>query len=449
MVPRIADAEVNLLASIAATLESEYSTDEADPWAGSPFEWIKGRPSRQVGAIGEKLVAGWCAAKDFDVVRSPDSDADRIIHGYRVEVKFSTLWKGGGYKFQQVRDQRYEYLFCLGVAPFDANAWLIPKAVLFDYVIGPDSEGHEMLMSLFGGLSKAERRRLQIRTRNAMLAHAAAGRWLGGRPNYGYRLVDTDQPHPQRQKAAAGIRLRVLEPDPETAPVVRRIFELFDARVGYRSIANRLEADGLPSPGEVGPTRHPRSARVWSGSAVRAILTNPRYLGHQVAGRQRRKDELLDPADPAAGTTSRQRWQPTEAWVTSDDPAWPAIVDADLWERVNARITNTRGPQRRRPRATPGTYLLAGLVRCKVCGRSMHGATLKGNPYYRCNRVRPDYADTGHPRTTAIREYRIVSVLDDWLSQLTDAEHRQTTIATVLAADTAHAPEPPETNGPE
>jgi hypothetical protein len=132
--------------------------------------------------------------------------------------------------------------------------------------------------------------------------------------------------------------------------------------VGYRSIANRLEADGLSSPGEIGPTRHPRSAGVWSGSAVRAILTNPRYLGHQVAGRQRRKDELLDPTDPAAGTTSRQRWQPTDTWVTSEERAWPAIVDVELWKRVNARITNTRGPQRRRPRATLGTYLLAGLV---------------------------------------------------------------------------------------
>lgn len=161
--------------------------------------------------------------------------------------------------------------------------------------IDPDSEGHEMLMGLFGGLSKAERRRLQIRTRNAMLAHGAAGRWLGGRPNYGYRLVDTDQPHPQRQKATAGIKLRVLEPDRDTAPVVRRIFQLFDEGAGYRSIATILERDGLPSPGEVGPTRHPRSAGVWGGSAVRAILTNPRYLGHQVTGRQRRKDELLDP----------------------------------------------------------------------------------------------------------------------------------------------------------
>ena len=272
--------------------------------------------------------------------------------------------------------------------------------------IDPDSEGHEMLMGLFGGLSKAERRRLQIRTRNAMLAHGAVGRWLGGRPNYGYRLVDTDLPHPQRQKAAAGIRLRVLEPDPDTAPVVRRIFEMFDAGTGYRTIANVLEREGLPSPGEVGPIRHPRSAGVWGGSAVRAILTNPRYLGHQVVGWQRRRDELLDPMDPASGTTSRQRWQPTGNWVTSDEPAWPALVEPDLWERVNARITNNRGPHRRRPRAEPGVYLLAGLVRCVVCGRSMHGATLKGKPYYRCNSQRPDYADTGHPRTTAIREGR-------------------------------------------
>jgi hypothetical protein len=93
----------------------------------------------------------------------------------------------------------------------------------------------------------------------------------------------------------AGIKLRILEPDPDTAPIVRRIFELSDQGVGYRSIATILERDGLLSPGEVGPTRHPRSAGVWGGSAVRAILTNPRYLGRQVVGRQRRKDELLDP----------------------------------------------------------------------------------------------------------------------------------------------------------
>jgi site-specific DNA recombinase len=310
--------------------------------------------------------------------------------------------------------------------------------------VDPDSEGHEMLMGLFGGLSKAERRRLQTRTRNAMRAHGAAGRWLGGRPNYGYRLVDTDIPHPQRQKASAGIKLRTLVPDPETAPIVQRIFEMYDKGIGYRSIATTLESEGHPSPGEIGPVRHPRSAGVWGGSVVRTILTNPRYLGHQVVGRQKRKDELLDPLDPAAGTTSRQHWQPQDEWVLSDEPTWPALVDRELFERVNHRIQNTRGPGRRRPRAVEGKYVLAGLLRCAACGRSMHGATLKNKPYYRCNAQRPDYADTEHPKTTAVREERILDAVDDWLNQLADSRHRSATIASVLAADAAGSPEPPE-----
>lgn len=309
--------------------------------------------------------------------------------------------------------------------------------------VDPDSEGHEMLMGLFGGLSKAERRRLQTRTRNAMLAHGAAGRWLGGRPNYGYRVVDTDIPHPQRHKAVAGIRLRTLEPDPDTAPIVRRIFEMADQGFGYRTIANILEREGHLSPGEVGPERHPRSAGVWGGSAVRAILTNPRYLGHQVTGRQRRRDELMEPMNPAAGTISRQHWQETDKWVTSDEPTWPALVDSELWERVNARITNTRGPARRRSRGAPGDYLLSGMLRCATCGRSMHGNMLKSKPYYRCNTQRPDYADTGHPRTTAVREERIITVLDPWLSSIVDPSNREQVIAEVLAVDNCGEPEPP------
>ena len=132
----IADPEVREIAVYAQLIRADYDTDDPDPWQDSPFAWIKTRPSRQVGAIGEKLVAAWCAAKGFDVLRSPDSEADRIIEGHRIEVKFSTLWTNGGYKFQQVRDQNYDYLFCLGISPFDAHAWIIPKSVLLTHVIG-------------------------------------------------------------------------------------------------------------------------------------------------------------------------------------------------------------------------------------------------------------------------------------------------------------------------
>lgn len=55
---RITDPETKIIAGLAESLRADYETDAADPWAESPFRWIKKRPSRQVGAIGEKLVAG-------------------------------------------------------------------------------------------------------------------------------------------------------------------------------------------------------------------------------------------------------------------------------------------------------------------------------------------------------------------------------------------------------
>lgn len=64
------------------------------------------------------------------MVKSPDSDADRNIAGTRAEIKFSTLWKSGVYKFQQLRDQNYQVAVCLGIGPFDAHCWAIPKTFI-------------------------------------------------------------------------------------------------------------------------------------------------------------------------------------------------------------------------------------------------------------------------------------------------------------------------------
>lgn len=128
---QIADPEFRTLAAIAVALESDY-TETDNIWDDSPFAWIKCRPSRQVGAIGEKLIAGWLAARGYNVRRSPDSDADRIIENKRVEIKFSTLWKNGSYKFQQLRDQNYDFAVCLGVSPFEAHCWVLKKSEILN-----------------------------------------------------------------------------------------------------------------------------------------------------------------------------------------------------------------------------------------------------------------------------------------------------------------------------
>jgi hypothetical protein len=129
MTAHIHDEDVRLLATLASSLEEDYPG--VDPaWEGSPFEWILSKPSRTIGAIGEKLIAGLSAAKGFDVTRAPSTDCDRLINGKRVEIKFSRLWKTGLYKFQQLRDQEYDYAICLGISPFDAHCWVLPKALI-------------------------------------------------------------------------------------------------------------------------------------------------------------------------------------------------------------------------------------------------------------------------------------------------------------------------------
>ena len=130
----ITDPDVRLLAGVASMLRGDYV--EGDEWTGSPFAWIKSRPSRQRGKIGEQLVSGWCAAKDLSVGPTGDTEADKVIQGRRVEIKFSTRWASGVYNFQQIRDQNYEVLVCLALAPFDAQCWVIPKETLYDFVIG-------------------------------------------------------------------------------------------------------------------------------------------------------------------------------------------------------------------------------------------------------------------------------------------------------------------------
>lgn len=118
--------EYRELVGISQMMQSEYS-EENKQWKGSPFEWIKHRPSRSIGAIGEKIVSAWLAMHDFAVARSPDAEADRLVEGKRVEIKFSTLWKTGTYLFEQIRDQNYDLAVFLGVSPQDAHCWVVPK----------------------------------------------------------------------------------------------------------------------------------------------------------------------------------------------------------------------------------------------------------------------------------------------------------------------------------
>ncbi|MCJ7434352.1 MAG: hypothetical protein MUO77_12765 [Anaerolineales bacterium] len=129
------NTEFELLATAAKFIEKEYAKGN-EAWQSSPFEWVLYLPTGSKGSLGKRLIKQWCALKELAVDRSPDSEADMLINGHRVEIKFSTLWKAKIYKFQQIRNQNYEYCILLGISPFEAHCWVVSKNILWQYVIG-------------------------------------------------------------------------------------------------------------------------------------------------------------------------------------------------------------------------------------------------------------------------------------------------------------------------
>ena len=93
--------------------------------------------------------------------------------------------------------------------------------------IDPDDEAHDLIMSVFGGVSKRRAKPDQGEATQAQIE----GRYLGGRPPYGYLLIDAG-PHPNPAKAVDGKRLHALAIDERAATVVVRIFAEFLAGTG-------------------------------------------------------------------------------------------------------------------------------------------------------------------------------------------------------------------------
>ncbi len=306
--------------------------------------------------------------------------------------------------------------------------------------IDPESEAHDLIMSVFGGMSKGERNRIKIRVRAAMTAQARVeGRYLGGRPPYGYRLADAG-PHPNPGKAAEGRRLHRLEVDPRTAPVVERIYKDYLSGLGIFVIAQRLTADGIPCPSAYDRARNShRSGVAWSKSAVRSILGNPRYTGYEVWNKQRKQESLIDVEDVALGHHTRLSWNPKSEWVYSEQPVHDAIISKATFDQVQARFAS-RSPRSSRPltrRTHP--YAFKGLITHHSCGRKMQGNWFHDAAVYRCRYPR-EYAVANrleHPTNVFLKEHLLIGPLEKWLAEIFAPERVEHTLTQLEIAQPA------------
>jgi DNA invertase Pin-like site-specific DNA recombinase len=266
---------------------------------------------------------------------------------------------------------------------------------------------HQALIMLLGVQSKREVQRSRSRVITAMRSQAREqGRYLGGRPPYGYRLIDAG-PHPNAAHARWGRRLQRLEPDPATAAHVRRMFTQRLAGHSLAGIARALNDAAVACPSTVDPSRnHHRAGERWTLRTVAAILGNPRYTGRQVWNRQR-TDVDTNGGPDARGTI---RWNPTKDWVISKQQAHIALVTEQDFIAVQAIRAH-----RSTHDGTTRSYLFTGLLRCGPCGRRMESHWVNQRPGYRC---RHGHTSAQRPASRRrkilyLREDRIIARLAD------------------------------------
>jgi site-specific DNA recombinase len=173
-----------------------------------------------------------------------------------------------------------------------------------------------------------------------------------------------------------------LDLDPGTAPVVQRIFAEFIGGRGIFAIAEGLTRDGIPCPSAHDPARNTHRAGIaWNTYAVRAIITNPRYTGYQVWNRQRTDEVLLDVENVALGHAARQRWNPEDKWIFSDQPAHPLIITKEAFDLAQATLAGRGSKTQHRAHARTRAYALRGVLHCGLCGRKMSGKFNNGHTY--------------------------------------------------------------------
>jgi site-specific DNA recombinase len=220
----------------------------------------------------------------------------------------------------------------------------------------------QLIRFVRGYAAKVEHTKIVERTLRGRRARLAAGKPLPGpRPVYGYRW---------RDEAKSGYEI-----DPDTAPVVRRMFADAAAGKPLRKIAAEFTADGVPRP-------NPTATVAWRQSAIGAMLKREIYVGHAVGWRH------AVVKDRQRGIRS-QRARPSAEQVSLPSDVAPPIIDPSVFEAVQVRLQLNRERSARNNRAPEETFLRGGYVRCGYCDGTMvtHQAGSGGKyPLYECHR---------------------------------------------------------------
>ena len=216
--------------------------------------------------------------------------------------------------------------------------------------------GDGYLVPLKNIINDAYSRDISRKVSPAMSAMQQRGEFIGSWAAYGYHRC-ADDPHR-------------IEPDKETAPVVRRIFAWRKSGMSYQKLARVLNELLIPSPSRYlymkGMAKTEKFANtVWTCAAVKQMLRKGVYLGNMEQGRRR---------SALSEGLKKDRYLPKEEW-TIVRGTHEALIDEETFTAVQSMAQE----RKRAYYDKLGKYdylgstpnILRGLVFCADCKRPL------------------------------------------------------------------------------
>ncbi len=217
--------------------------------------------------------------------------------------------------------------------------------------------------------------------------------------------------------------------DPETAPIVRQIYEMRADGMSFNHIARELNMAGIPCPGKLRYLRGTTKAlkyenALWIRGTVRKITGDQAYIGNRVHGTVKR-----DKVGQSKKKRAKKDWKVIKN-------AHPAIVSEDLFQKVQ-RVNQEELAKRAHfeERAGVGTDyrdLFRGRVFCAECGSPMGSSKGCARPnaktpsriFFDCNNYRYSahtQCSSHYVRQELLME-KVKNLLDQQLKLAVDVE---------------------------